>query len=265
VIAMTADTPALPGIGGDLTGWEAEALWFVAQMYALQVDQLAVLLTDHGAPAGSAPQRAREAVDHWRALGYAESGQLSVGEPWVWATRAGLDAFGLKSRRVSPGKRWLRHTHAVTDVRLALERTDAYRAGGAVWRSERQVRSQAGATSRDDHMPDAEVHWPAGGACPQAGEIWAVEVELSSKTVEHTARIMRQVLGRTGDYGCPPASIARPGQPPRYARLAYVCAPIPVPAVLNARDELGSALAAYIEVYGLPESAMRLNTPKRGW
>lgn len=262
---MSHDPPALPGLGGALTAREADALRFVAQMYALQLDQIAVLLTNYGEPADSAPQRAREAVEHWRALGYAESEQLSVGEPWVWATRTALDALGLKSRRVRPGKNWLRHTHAVTDVRLALERTDAYRAGRAVWRSERQVRGQAGATTRDEHVPDAEVHWPAGCASPQAGEIWAVEVELSSKTVENTARIMRQVLGRTGDYGCPRAGIAVPGQPPRYARLVYVCAPTPVPAVLNARIEIGPALAADVEVYELPESAMRLNTPKRGW
>jgi hypothetical protein len=262
---MAHDSPARPGIGGALTGREGDALRFVAQMYALQLDQVAALLTNYGEPADRAPQRAREAVEHWRALGYAESEQLSVGEPWVWATRTALDALGLRSRRVRPGKKWLRHTHAVTDVRLALERTDAYRAGGAMWRSERQVRGQLGSPSRDEHVPDAEVHWPAGCASPQAGEIWAVEVELSSKTLEHAARIMRQVLGRTGDYGCPPAAIALPGQPPRYARLVYVCAPTPVQAVLNARGELGSALAAQVEVYDLPESAIRLNTPKRGW
>ncbi|HET8628479.1 MAG TPA: HIRAN domain-containing protein [Thermomicrobiales bacterium] len=64
---MTHEQPARPGLGGDLAGWEAEALRFVVEMYALQLDQLAVLLTDHGAPAGSAPQLAREAVEHWRA------------------------------------------------------------------------------------------------------------------------------------------------------------------------------------------------------
>jgi hypothetical protein len=262
---MTSETAALPGSGGALTEPDADVLAFVADMYAVQLDQLAALLADRGEPADSARARARDAVAQWRALGYAEAEQLSVGEPWVWATRTALDAFGLRSKRVKPGKAWLRHTHAVTEVRLAVERTDAYRDGGASWRSERQIRSQLGSMPRDEHVPDAEVHWPADCAFPWAGEIWAVEVELSSKTVERTARIMRQVLGRTGEYGGPPASIAVPGQPPRYARLVYLCSPASVQAVLNARVELGSALAAYIEVYDLPESAMRLNTPKRGW
>jgi hypothetical protein len=260
---MTHDARALPG--GALTKLEADALRFVAEMYAVQLDQLAALLTDWGVPADRAAQRAREAVDHWRALGYAESEQLSVGEPWVWVNRTGLDAFGLKSKQVKPGKSWLRHSHAVTEVRLTLERTSEWRSDGPSWRSERQVRSQLGSPSREEHMPDGEVHWPADGGSRQAGEIWAVEVELSSKTVERTARIMRQVLGRTGEYGCPPARIAVPGQPPRYARLVYLCAPVAVNAVLNARIELGSVLSGYIEVYDLPESATRLNTPKRGW
>jgi hypothetical protein len=260
---MPHDTPALPG--GTFTELEADALHFIAEMYALQYDQLAALMTDRGVPAGRAVERAREAVDHWRALGYAESDRLSVGEPWVWANRTGLDAFGLKSKQVKPGKSWLRHTHALTDVRLAIERTAGYRDGGASWRSERRVRSQLGSPSREEHVPDAEVHWPAGGASAWAGEIWAVEVELSSKTIERTATIMRQVLGRTGEYGCPPAGIAVRGQPPRYARLVYMCSPTAVQAVVKARIELGSALAAYIEIYDLPDSAMRLNTPKRGW
>lgn len=262
---MTHDASALPGSGGALSEREADALRFVAEMYGLQLDQLAALLTDRGVPADSALAGARETVAHWRALGYAESEQLSVGEPWVWANRTGLDAFGLKSKQVKPGKSWLRHTHAVTDVRLAIERTEAYRDGRGSWRSERQVRSQLGSPSREEHVPDAEVHWPAGCAFSWAGEIWAVEVEISSKTIERTATIMRQILGRTGEYGCPPARIAVPGQPPRYARLVYICSPRAVQAALNARIELGSVLSAYIEVYDLPESAMRLNTPKRGW
>jgi hypothetical protein len=114
-------------------------------------------------------------------------------------------------------------------------------------------------------VPDAEVHWPADGGSRQAGEIWAVEVELSRKTVERTATIMRQALTRTGDYGCPPAGIAVPGQPPRYSSVVYLCGPRVVQTVLNSRADLGTALAKRIVIYDLPESAIRLNTPKRGW
>jgi hypothetical protein len=263
---MTHDARALPRTRQEaFTTLDTDLLGFVADMYGIQLDQLAALLTDRGEPADSAMWRAREAVARWRDLGYADWGQLSVGEPWVWATRAGLDAFGLKSRLIKPGKAYLRHTHAVTEVRLALERTSAWRDSGASWRSERQIRAVLGSLSRDEHVPDGEVHWPADGAFPWAGGIWAVEVELSRKTIERTAKIMREALTRTGEYGCPPASIAVPGQPPRYSGVAYICSPRAVRTILNSRAELGTALSDRIVVHDLPESATRLNVPKRGW
>jgi hypothetical protein len=244
---------------------DTEVFSFVVDMYAIQLDQLATLLTDLGVPADSAMDRARAAVARWRSLGCADTGQLSLGEPWVWATRTGLDAFGLRSKYVQPGKSKLRHTHALTEIRLAVERTSEWRDGSASWRSERQIRFGLGAASRDEHIPDAEVHWPAYRDSTSASEIWAVEAELTSKTVEYTAKIMRETLARTGEYGCPPASIVVPGLPPRYTRMVYVCSPRAVRTVLKSRAELGTALASRIEVYDLPESAMRLNTPKRGW
>ena len=115
------------------------------------------------------------------------------------------------------------------------------------------------------HVPDGEVHYPADSAMPWAGDIWAVEVELSRKSVVRTATIMTEVLARTTDYVPTPNSSAAPGLPPRYARLVYVCSPVSVRSVLNARLEIGPPQSARIEVYDLPESALRLHTPKRGW
>jgi hypothetical protein len=109
------------------------------------------------------------------------------------------------------------------------------------------------------------VHYPAGSGLPWAGEIWAVEVELSRKSVERSAAIMAEALARTTDYGPTANASAAPGLPPRYARLVYVCSPASVRTVLNARAEVGPPGSARIEVYDLPESALRLHTPKRGW
>jgi hypothetical protein len=265
-MSMSPNAHALPDAGASaLATLDTDVLGFVADMYGIQLDQLAALLTDRGESAGNAGQRARDAVAHWRDLGYVELGQLSVGEPWIWATRAGLEAFGLKSRRFQPGKSWLRHTRAVTEVRLALERTSAWRASGASWRSERQIRSVLGSISRDEHVPDAEVHWPGSDGSPRGGGIWAVEVELTRKTVERTATIMREALARTGEYGCPPGGMTAPGQPPRYAGVCYICSPQAVRVIRSSRAELGAALARRVVVHELPESAMRLTGPKRGW
>jgi hypothetical protein len=242
---------------------DAALLRFVASMYSLQLDQLAALLADRGVPAGRAGSLAREVVARLQAGGDAETGQLTLGEPWVWATRKGLDACGLRTKLVKPRESGLRHTHAVTDVRLAVGRTSAYRRGRASWRAGRSI--LAGQfPARSGYVPDGEVHWPAGSGSPWAGEIWAVEVEVSRKSVNRIAVIMQEVLTRTDDYHAALAGTAEPGRPPRCARLVYVCSPVTVRIVLRARAELDAPLAARIDVHDLPQSAMRLNTPKRG-
>ncbi len=89
---------------------------------------------------------------------------------------------------------------------------------------------------------------------PWAGECWAIEAELTRKTVTRTTAIMRELLGRTGDYGCPAADAAVPGRPPRDARALYVCSAAARPTVLRAREALGP-LAARLEVRDLPPQA----------
>ena len=73
-------------------------------------------------------------------------------------------------------------------------------------------------------MPDGEVHWPDGAPVAWAGECWAIEAELTRKTVSRTAAIMRELLSRTGDYGCPAADVRVPGRPPRHARVCTLLA-----------------------------------------
>ena len=88
-----------------------------------------------------------------------------------------------------------------------------------------------------------------------AGECWAIEAELTPKTVVRTTAIMRELLTRTGDYGCPAAEARVPGAPPRHARAIYVCAPAAAGTVGRARDALGT-LAARIEIRALPAAAL---------
>jgi hypothetical protein len=243
---------------------DLDVLAFVVEMSALQLDQLVVLLTVRGEAAENATDRARRMVARWRVAGYAEIGELTLGEPWVWATRRGLDACGLGARVVKPKAVLLRHTHAVTDVRLAVERTSTWQQGGASWRSERRILGGLGFPDRPEHIPDGEVHWPADVGSPWAGETWAVEVEVSRKYVERIVEIMYEVLVKTGELGSA-VSLAGPGIPPRYARLVYVCSKESVRAVLSARAKVGAPLSARIDVHDLPESATRLNNPKQGW
>ncbi|MDX6419388.1 MAG: hypothetical protein QOG28_4008, partial [Trebonia sp.] len=174
----------------------------------------------------------------------------------------GLAACGLSYSPARPALSRLAHIRAVAAARIALEATSGYQRAAAFWRCERRIRSRHGVGVRQ-HLPDAEVHWPdgsppgsaEGAPAAWAGECWAVEAELSPKTVARTVAIMREILTRTGDYGCPAAEASVPGRPPRHARALYLCSPAALGTVLRARDSLGP-LGARIEVRNLPPGAL---------
>jgi hypothetical protein len=226
---------------------DTAGLAFVAEMYGVQLDQLATLLALTG-------RQARLLVARWDRRGLADSGVLSPGLPWVWLTRAGLQACGTRYAAAPPALPRLAHLRAVAAVRLALEAAPGYTEAGAHWRSERRLQARLGGRlGGRDHLPDAEVHWPDASAVPWAGECWAIEVELTAKTVRRTTAIMRELLARTGDYGCPAAQAIVSGQPPRHARAVYLCSPGAVGTVERARAALGS-LTGRVEIRDLPAS-----------
>jgi hypothetical protein len=236
----------------ELAGRHATELLFTAEMYGLQLDQLAELL-------GGTMRQARAMAGRWGSSGLADSAVLSQGPPWVWLTRGGLQACGLKYAPGPPALARLEHIRAVTAARLALQSVPAYHDGGAHWRSERHLRARLGShRGMRDHLPDAEVHWPdapAAGTPPAcAGECWAIEAELTPKTLARTTAIMRELLTRTGDYGCPAAEVRMAGLPPRHARAVYLCSPAATGTVLRAKDALGS-LGDRIDVRMLPAAA----------
>jgi hypothetical protein len=225
---------------------DIKSLVFVAEMYGVQLDQLAALL-------GVPTERARAIASRWRELSYAETARLGPGPPWIWVTRQGLAACGLRYTAVPPALSRLAHIRAVTSVRLALQATAGYREARAYWRGERRLRAGCRPGLRD-HVPDGEVHWPDEAGVSWAGECWAIEAELTRKTVARTAAIMTELLSRTGDYGSPAADAVVPGRPSRHARAIYLCSPAALPTVTRARAELGP-LAGRIEIRDLPADA----------
>jgi hypothetical protein len=229
-----------------LTSRDVVGLTFTAEMYGLQLDQLAELLTLTG------PQ-SRALVTRWRDRGLAQSATLGPGPAWVWLTRSGLAACGVRYASAPPALARLAHIRAVTAARLALEAQPAYREARAHWRSERHLRARVGAHARD-HLPDGEVHWPDAADVAWAGECWAIEAERTAKTVVRTAAIMRELLTRTGDYGCAAADARVVGVSARHARAVYLCSPAAVGTVTRARDALGR-LGERIEIRNLPASA----------
>jgi hypothetical protein len=219
-------------------------------MYGLQIDQLAGIL-------GVSGRRASEIAARWAERGQVQADRLSPGPRWVWLTRSGLASCGLPYAASPPALSRLAHMRAVTAARLALEAVPAYAAAGGHWRSERRLRARLGGRlGGRDHLPDGEVHWPEhaaadGSAAGWAGECWAIEVELTAKTVSRTTAIMGELLARTGDYGCAAADARVPTRPPRHARVIYLCSPAATRTVGRARDALGND-AARIEIRSLP-------------
>jgi hypothetical protein len=240
--------PVPPPAGGQLAERDIAGLLFTAEMYGVQLDQLAAVL-------GTGEARARAVAARWRGLGYAESARLGPGGPWTWLTRAGLARCGLRYTPAAPALARLAHIRAVVAVRLALQSASGWAAAGGYWRSERRLRSRIGGrVGLREHIPDGEVHWPDGGGAPWSGECWAVEAELTPKTLARTTAIMRELLTRTGDYGCAAPDARVPGRPQRHARVLYLCGPAAQPVVTRAREALGSA-GARIEIRALPAGA----------
>jgi hypothetical protein len=234
---------------------ESDALAFTAEMYAVQLDQLGVVL-------GVTPEQASGLVSRWRNLGLAESARLGPGPAWVWVSRTGLAACGLSYPAGPPAPSRLARTRAVTAVRLTLQATTAYRRSRATWRGERGIRAGRPGGFRGS-VPDGELHWPRGAAVSWAGQCWAVQAELARTTVAGTVGAMRELLGWPGD-GPGPAAVraAGPVRPERYARVLYLCSPAALPVVVQARDALGRA-GARIEIRDLPPGAVLALAPGR--
>src|SRR6185437_1665010 len=96
--------------GRGLAVRDAGALIFAADMYGVQLDQLARL---------TGGERAARAAAPWRELGYAETARLGPGPAWLWVPKAGLAACGLGYSPARPALSRLAHIRAVAAARIA--------------------------------------------------------------------------------------------------------------------------------------------------
>jgi hypothetical protein len=184
-------------------------------------------------------------VGRWRRAGYSETGRLGPGPAWCWLTRAGMTATGLRFPATRPALGRLTHIRAVLAVRLWLESGQGWQDGQAWWHSERRLRAAAPAAGRGGHLPDAEIHWPSLPHRRYAGQIWAIEAELTPKPVDRTTRIMAGLL-----------------RPMRYALVVYLTAPAALPVVTRAAAALPAGEQAQVMIRELPESAFVPEPPR---
>jgi hypothetical protein len=150
--------------------------------------------------------------------------------------RDGRHRAGLPGDAAALGR--LAHLRAILAARLWLQAGPVWQQGRAWWHSERRLRADRPAAGRRQHMPDAEIHWPSIDASPYAGQVWAVEVELTPKPLARTTRIMAGLLS-----------------PLRYAQVVYLTAPTARPVVTRAAGALPPGEQARIVVRELPAAA----------
>ena len=160
----------------------------------------------------------------------------------------GAAGLGYPARR--PALPQLAHIRAVLAARLWLQASPAWtRAtpggtpGGASAPSARRASAR--------HLPAAEIHWPSLPASPYAGQVWAVEVELTPKPLARTARIISALQGPAryaqvdlpdypgrpagGGHGCGcPSRPRRPGGDPGPAAVRHH--PAGLITVMSGRD-----------------------------
>ena len=210
---------------------DIDGLLLCGEHYGVPLDLLAAALRVTG-------ERLPAITARWRRAGYAATGRLGPGPGWCWLTRDGMTGTGLRYPAVRPSLGRLAHIRAVVAARLWLQANQVWDDGHAWWHSERRLRDGQPAAGRREHVPDAEIHWPSLPGSPYAGQVWAIEAELTPKPLARTTRIMAGLLS-----------------PMRYAQVIYMTAPAARPVVMRAAASLPPGDQARVVVRELPASA----------
>ena len=214
-----------------LTRRDIEGLLLCGEHYGAPYDLLAAALR---VPPGRLPAILRR----WRRTGYIATGRLGLGPGWCWLTRDGMNATGLGFPATRPALGRLAHIRAVLAARLWLETSPGWASGHAWWHSERRLHAARPTADRGGHVADAEIHWPSISGSRYAGQVWAVEVELTPKPIARTTRIMDELLTST-----------------QYSLVIYLTAAAARPVVSRAADSLPPGEQSRITVRDLPAIA----------
>lgn len=164
--------------GVQVTVRDVEVLGWVADQYAVRTDVIRALL-GNGTPLSDS--RTRAVIARWQRAGLAESRRFFAQAPHVvWPTKAGLALVRPGWRLRAPSLPLLHHLHAVSVVRLAIER----RGQGTDWVSERTLYKRR--ATPDAHVADALF-------TSTRGVQTALEVELTVKAGERVRDIVRDL------------------------------------------------------------------------
>ncbi|WP_067652926.1 hypothetical protein [Nocardia harenae] len=153
------------------------ALTILAEMYGAPMDVLARML-------GVTVDRAARVARNWTEAQMLAKQRVTPvpGRPWVFPTRAAVEALtGRATQAWLPTPKMAAHTRAVLELRLALVGLDLDR-----WISERSLRAEVGPTKAGVARP----HIHDGRFLTDAGQWWAVEVELTPKNLGAARKAM---------------------------------------------------------------------------
>ena len=167
------------------------------------------------------PDRLRAITARWRRAGYAETGAARPGAGVVLADpgRDDRDRAPVPRRPAGAGPAGAHPRGAGRPAVAASQPRLAAGAGRGGAPSGGSAPPPAAGAAR--HVPDAEIHWPSIDGGPYAGQVWAIEAELTPKPLART---------RGSWPGC--------CRPMRYAQVVYLTAPAARPVVTRAAAAL---------------------------
>ena len=158
-----------------VTERDLTVLRWISEQFAVRADVIRWLL---GGNRQLSEGRTRQVIDRWRRAGLVNQRRFFLGsEPVVWPTSEGLRLVLDGYRARTPALSMLAHIHAVSLVRLGLERRGAVNG----WVSERALYRA---------RPSPDVHVADGEYTDAAGRRTAVEVELTVKAADRLRRII---------------------------------------------------------------------------
>jgi hypothetical protein len=165
-----------------VTERDLTVLRWIGEQFAVRADVIRWLLSgDRPLSEG----RTRQVIDRWRRAGLVHQCRFFAGaDTVVWPTREGLRLVLDGYRARTPALSMLAHIHAVTLVRLGVER----RGAGRDWAPERALYRA---------RPSPDVHVADGEYTDRDGRRTAVEVEL---TVKAAGRLRRIISDLTLEY-----------------------------------------------------------------
>ncbi|MBF6236640.1 hypothetical protein IU474_06050 [Nocardia otitidiscaviarum] len=154
-------------------------LTILAEMYGAPFDLVAYML-------GVSRSRAYRIVARWQKANMISANRVRPvpGSMWVYPTKSACEALlDRKVRHWVPKPQMAAHTLAVLQLRLALTGLDLDR-----WISERALRAEVGMVAAGQARP----HIHDGRYLTGGGDLWAVEVELTAKSIAAARTAVRQ-------------------------------------------------------------------------